>query len=107
MSNSIRSIALFTVVVSLAVAACSAQSAGEATYKARCQGCHGATGLADTTVGRTLKVKPVTDQAVRKFTEPAMIDITRNGMGKMQAFKDKLTDPELKGAVAYFHALVK
>jgi hypothetical protein len=34
-------------------------------------------------LGRALKVKPVTDPAVRKFTDAAMIDITRNGLGKM------------------------
>src|SRR5438876_9145189 len=36
-----------------------AQSAGEATYKAKCQMCHGAKGLADTPAGKSMKVKPI------------------------------------------------
>jgi mono/diheme cytochrome c family protein len=60
--------------------------------------------LADTAVGKALKVKPVTDPAVRKFTEAEMVAATRNGMGKMQPFKDKLTDAQIKDAVACFRS---
>jgi mono/diheme cytochrome c family protein len=107
MRKTTRSQIVLAVVVSLAGVVGFAQSAGEATYKAKCQTCHGATGLADSPVGRALNVKPITDPAVRRFTEAAMIDATRNGMGKMQAFKDKLTDAEIRASVAYFRALAK
>jgi mono/diheme cytochrome c family protein len=86
---------------------CFAQSAGEATYKAKCQGCHGATGMADSSVGILLKVKPVTDLAVKKMSESEMVIATRDGTGKMQAFKGKLTDAEIKASVAYFRTFVK
>jgi mono/diheme cytochrome c family protein len=36
-----------------------------------------------------------------------MIDATTNGMGKMQPFKGKLTDAQIKDAVAYFRTLIK
>jgi len=42
---------------------------GADTYKAKCQMCHGATGLADSGAGKTMKVKPITDPTVTKLTE--------------------------------------
>jgi mono/diheme cytochrome c family protein len=84
-----------------------AQSAGADIYKAKCQICHGVTGMADTSVGKALKVKPVSDPEVRKFSSAAMIEATRNGMGKMQPFKNKLTDAEINDAVAHFRAFIK
>jgi mono/diheme cytochrome c family protein len=107
MSKTIRFQLALAAVLLFAGVVGFAQSSGEATYKAKCQGCHGATGLADTTIGKALKVKPVTDPAVGKFTEAEMLAATRNGLGKMQAFKDKLTEAEIKASVAYFRSLIK
>jgi cytochrome c6 len=107
MRKAIRSRALMAAVVFLGCAALFAQSPGEATYKAKCQSCHGAAGLADTSAGKAIKVKPVTDPSVRKLTEAEMVAATRNGMGKMQPYKDKLSDAEIKGAVDYFRTFLK
>ena len=107
MMNTIRSQVVLAAVVSLATAVGFAQSSGEAIYKARCQNCHGPAGLADTTMGKAIKVKPVTDPPVKKFTEAGMIEATRNGMGKMQPYKDKLTDAQIKDAVDYFRTFIK
>ncbi len=103
----IRPFFVLSAILSLAAAGGYAQSSGEATYKAKCMVCHGAAGLADTGVGVAWKIKPVTSPAVKTFTEAAMIDATKNGMGKMQAFKDKLTDAEIRSSVAYFRTLIK
>src|SRR5579863_7075371 len=84
-----------------------AADAGADTYKAKCQMCHGATGLADSPAGKSMKVKPITDPEVKKFTEAEMITATKNGSGKMQPFKDKLTDAQIKDAVAYFRTFLK
>jgi mono/diheme cytochrome c family protein len=107
MSKTIRSFAIIAIVVSITWAAGFAQTSGAPVYKAKCQNCHGVTGMADTAVGKALKVKPVSDPAVMKFTDAAMIDATRNGIGKMQSFKDKLSDAEIRAAVAYFRSLAK
>jgi mono/diheme cytochrome c family protein len=80
---------------------------GADIYKAKCQSCHGTTGLADTAVGKTLKVKPITDPSVVRYSEAAMIEATRNGLGKMQAYKGKLTDAEIKDSVARFRSFMK
>ena len=36
-----------------------------------------------------------------------MIDATKNGMDKMQPFKGKLTDAQIKDAVDYFRTFIK
>jgi mono/diheme cytochrome c family protein len=107
MIKTIRLAGTLTILVSLSAAITSAQTSGQDIYKAKCQGCHGATGMAETTVGKTLKVKPVTDPDVKKFTKAQMINATHNGMGKMQAFKDKLTDDQINESVAYFRTFIK
>jgi cytochrome c6 len=93
-------------IFSLAGVLSFAQS-GDATYKAKCQMCHGASGLADTGAGKAMKVKPVTDPDVKKMSEADMIKATENGAGKMQPFKGKLSDAEIKGAVDYFRSFIK
>ena len=95
------------VVVLLAGSVSFAQSSGEALYKAKCQMCHGEKGLADSGAGKAMKVKPATDPDVKKMSEAQMIDAVRNGMGKMQAYKDKLTDDQIKEAVGYFRTFAK
>ena len=54
-----------------------------------------------------MKVKPVTDADVKKMNEADMIKATENGMGKMTAFKGKLSDAEIKGAVEHFRSFIK
>lgn len=84
-----------------------AQHAGADIYKTKCQICHGAAGLAESGTGKVMKVKPVTDPEVKKLTEAEMIAAVRNGMGKMQPYKDKLTETQIKDSVIYFRTLLK
>ncbi|MDE3199752.1 MAG: cytochrome c [Acidobacteriota bacterium] len=90
-----------------ALATARAQNGGKDVYTAKCQGCHGATGMADTNMGKMLKVKPVTDASVKKMNLTEMVDAVRNGMGKMQAYKGKLTDSQIKSSVEYFRTFAK
>ncbi len=80
---------------------------GADIYKSKCQMCHGAAGLADSGAGKAMKVKPISDPAVKKMTEAQMIEAVRNGMGKMQPYKDKLTDAQIKDSVSYLRSLTK
>ncbi len=106
MRKSIRSHVALAAILSVAGVVSFAQS-GEATYKAKCQMCHGATGMADSGAGKAMKVKPVTDPDVKKMSEADMIKATENGMGKMTAFKGRLTDAEIKAAVEHFRSFIK
>ena len=96
-----------TLLAASMVAPVFAQSAGADLYKAKCQMCHGAKGLADTPAAKAMKVKPVTAPEVKKLSEAQMVDAVQNGMGKMQPYKGKLTDAQIKDAVAYFRTFSK
>jgi hypothetical protein len=54
-----------------------------------------------------MKVKPITDPEVKKLTEPGMIQLTRDGVGKMQAYKGELTETQIKDSVDYFRTFLK
>jgi len=84
-----------------------AQSGGEAAYKAKCQSCHGAAGVPSPAMAKAMQVKPVTDPAVKSKSEAQMVELTKNGVGKMPAYKGKLSDAEIKAAVAYFRSFAK
>jgi mono/diheme cytochrome c family protein len=84
-----------------------AQGSGATLYKAKCLMCHGANGMADSGAGKAMKVKPATDPDVKKMSEAQMIEAVRNGMGKMQPYKGKLTDAEIKDSVTYFRTFIK
>ena len=107
MTKMSRSSVTLAVVLALTSAVGFAQSGGEATYKAKCLMCHGASGLADSPAGKSMKVKPATDPDVKKQTEAQMIDAVRSGSGKMQGYKDKLSDEQIKEVVTYFRTFVK
>jgi cytochrome c6 len=90
-----------------AMTAAFAQGPGADVYKSKCQICHGATGMAESATGKVMKVKPATDPSVKRMNEVQMVDAVRNGMGKMQAYKDMLTEGQIRDSVVYFRTFVK
>ena len=104
MAKMIRSQLVLAVVVSLASAVCFAQPGGEATYKAKCQGCHGSAGVPTPGMAKMMGVKPVSDPEIQKLTVPEMIAAVKSGKGKMKPIAG-LTDAQIKDAVTYYKGL--
>jgi len=98
-------IAMFVVLAAFAVSA-SAQS-GADTYKAKCQMCHGATGLGDTPAGKAMKALPLNSPDLIKASDTDLIAATTNGKGKMPAYTGKLTPAQIKNVIAYIRTLQK
>jgi mono/diheme cytochrome c family protein len=107
MNNAFRACVLSAVVALFAHALSFAQFSGEAICKDKCLVCHGPTGLANSGIGKIMKVKLVTDPSVRNMSLPGMIRVTEKGMGKMQGYKNDLTDAQIREVVVYFRALIK
>ena len=107
MNHVVRTVGAALVGVMLASAAGFGQSSTEALYKAKCQMCHGEKGMADSAAGKSMKVKPISDPDVKKMTEAQMVEAAKNGMGKMQPYKDKLSDAQTKDVVKYFRTFLK
>lgn len=103
----IRTGLILAAIAATTLTAAYAQSAGSDVYKAKCQMCHGATGMADSGAGKAMKVKPANDPSVKKLSEDQMVDAVRKGMGKMQPYQGKLTDAQIKASVDYFRTFAK
>jgi mono/diheme cytochrome c family protein len=104
MTKTIRSLLVLTAVVTLAGAVGFAQSGGEATYKAKCQMCHGSNGVPNPGIAKTMGVKAVSDPEIKKLTPEQMFASVKNGKGKMKPIAG-LTDAQIKDAVTFYRGL--
>ena len=101
-----KKIAVMMMGLAMAAGTMAYAEDGKALYS-KCQGCHGATGAADSSMSKALKVPAATDASTKALSEAQMIKITTDGNGKMPAYKGKLTDPEIKAVVDYYRTFVK
>ena len=83
------------------------QSGGPDVYKAKCVTCHGADGLGATPAGKALKAASFKDAALVKAGDAELITVATKGKGKMPSYEGKLTDAQIKAAVAYIRTLQK
>jgi len=104
MTKSIRSQVVLAVVFSLAGAVCFAQSDGEATYKAKCATCHGATGTPSAGMAKMMGIKAVSDPDIQKLSVDQMSAAIKNGKGKMKPIAG-LTDAQIKDVATYYKGL--
>jgi mono/diheme cytochrome c family protein len=84
-----------------------AQSSAADNYKAKCQMCHGATGLGDTPAGKAMQARPFNSPDVIKKSDAELFAVIKNGKGKMPAFAGKLSDADITALVAHIRTLQK
>ena len=104
MTRLMRSQAVLAAVI-LAASSLSFAQSGEALYKSNCASCHGATGTPSAGMAKMMGIKAASDPEMKKLTADQMFESVKNGKGKMKAFSGKLTDAQIKDAVAYFRTL--
>jgi mono/diheme cytochrome c family protein len=107
MTKTIRSravVAVLAVLISSTGVMGFAQSSGGATYKAKCQMCHGATGVPSAGMAKAMGVKPVSDPSIKALTPAQEAAAVKNGKGKMKPVAG-LTDAQIKDVVAYYRGL--
>jgi cytochrome c6 len=76
-----------------------------ATYKAKCAGCHGADGKANTAPAKALGAHDFGSDEVTKMSDTDLITIVTSGKNKMPAYGKSLKDTEIKDLVAYVREL--
>ena len=82
-------------------------------WEKHCQKCHGADGKGQTKMGRQSGVKDYTDPKVQaELKDENAIKIVKEGIvekdkKKMDPYRDKLTDQEIKALIAYIRAFKK
>lgn len=106
MTSRMSAAAVILLAASIAVPAFS-QASGAATYKAKCAMCHGADGLATSTMAKNMKIQSFKAPAMVKATNVQLFTSTKNGKNKMPAYAGKLTDAQIKDVVAYIRTLQK
>jgi mono/diheme cytochrome c family protein len=102
----IKTVAVAASLIAIAQVASAADAAEN--WSKNCASCHGKDGAGATIMGKKLGIGNYQDASVQaKFTDAQAIEIIKNGKEKMKSFKDKLTDDEIKGLVAYIRTLKK
>jgi len=98
-----RSLVVLAAIASFAGTMSFAQS-GEATYKAKCQMCHGPTGTPPPALAKMLGVKPASEY--KNVSVAEMISSVKIGKNKMKPVSG-LSDAQIMDVVAYFRTLEK
>lgn len=97
----IRSLAVAIAVAGITVPAAAAD--GAALYKTKCQACHGADGK-PSVAGEKMGAKDFRAPEVAKLSDAEMVKATKEGKGKMPAFKT-LTDDQAKELVQFIRSM--
>lgn len=95
------------LILAIAVTPALFAADGAAVYKAKCATCHGADGKGQTPMGQKMNLRDLGSPDVQKQTDKQLYDWTALGKGKMPAYKDKLSDEEIKALVADMRAFAK
>jgi len=103
MMKSIRTQVVLAAVVAMASTVGFAQS-GEATYKAKCAVCHGATGTPSAGMAKMMGIKPASDPDIQKLTVDQISATVKTGKGKMKPIAG-LTDEQVKEVAAFYKGL--
>ena len=94
--------------LTLLISASAFAADGAATYKAKCASCHGANGDAQTSaIGKKMNLRHLGSPEVQKQTDAELYAWTADGKNKMPAYKDKLSDADIKALVAFMLTLKK
>lgn len=80
---------------------------GPALYKAKCAGCHGATGAGDTSVGKSLKVTPLSNAGAQKLSDADLQKVITAGKGKMPAIGKAFTAEQIKALITVIRSFAK
>jgi mono/diheme cytochrome c family protein len=104
MTSRIHLAAVIMLAASIAAPAFS-QEPGADIYKAKCAMCHGADGLATSTMAKDMKVASFKSPAMIKATDAQLFASAKNGKGTMKGYAGKLTDAQIRDVVAYIRTL--
>jgi len=96
-----------SVILAMMLASSAAAFGADAAalWGQHCASCHGKDGSGNTMMGKKLGVKDYTKE--QGFSDAEAANVIKNGKGKMKAYKDKLSDADVKALVAYVRSLKK
>jgi mono/diheme cytochrome c family protein len=111
MIKMIRFRVILAAVLSLASPVAFAQSSGADIYIPKCAGCHGTNGIVVSEVSKGMGTRDATDPYIKSLTANRMFSSVKNGKRGMNGtfgmppFKNRLTDAQIRDAVAFYREL--
>ncbi len=102
-----RDLLLAAVVAGLALCSTAARADAAATYKAKCQMCHGADGKGGTPAGKAMGAHDFASADVQKMSDAELAAVITKGKNKMPAYGTKLKEGEINDLAAYVRQLGK
>lgn len=103
----LAAVLVFAIVTFGLTTSASAQGAADLYKSKTCVACHGADGKGETPMGKKMNARDFHSADVQKMTDQELFDSTKNGKNKMPAYKDKLSDAQIKELVQYVRELGK
>jgi cytochrome c oxidase cbb3-type subunit 3 len=80
-----------------------------ATWTAKCASCHGKDGKGNANMAKVFKLDAaaldMVDEATLAKSDAELVRLTTEGVGKMPAYKDKMTAQEIEAIVKYMRSL--
>jgi|SRR5215470_4435228 len=77
------------------------------TFKSKCAHCHGADGGAQTSAGKSMKIKDMRAAEVQGMSDDQLLQIISKGKGKMPGYEKSLGAETCKALVGYIRTLKK
>ncbi len=84
-----------------------AADTGADLFKAKCASCHGATGAADTAMGKSMKLKDLGSAEVQNQSDADLTTVIAKGKKPMPGYEGKLTSDQIQEVVKYIRTLKK
>lgn len=104
-TGSVCKVAAAAVLLVLFVSQADGEDKSVSLYKAKCAGCHGASGKGDSPAGKNMGVLSFSDPKVAGKSDAELKDVIDRGKNKMPAYGKSLKPDEIEGLVAYIRSL--
>ena len=98
---------LLVMVTFAGIASAQDAAAGKGLFATKCAICHGADASANTTMGKSMKIRNFHMPEVQKQSDAELTTIITKGKNKMPAFEGKLTSEQMSQVVAYIREVGK
>lgn len=80
------------------------RAASTATFRTKCAMCHGPDG-GGSEAGKSMNIPDLRSSAVQKVSDAELAQIISNGKGGMPAFKNSLSEEQVRDLVTYIRSL--
>ena len=105
--SGVAAIVLTLMLLCFSLTAYADDSAGAATFKAKCAMCHGADGAGTTPMGAKLNIPNLVSPEVQKKPDASLVGTIAKGKNKMPEFGSKLSPDKITQVKDYIREIAR